>query len=268
MKLTWQNAVSLFEVTLGISTDCILKQGDVHLWKASLNYSNDTIKYLLDTLSVDEKERAKRFYQEKHSRGFIIARGLLRVILGHYITEKPSSIIFKYSSKGKPTLADISYPLSFNLSHSQERVIYGLGYVERIGVDLEYQREITDVSKLAERFFSPKEYQYLQNRPEIERNNLFLRLWTAKEAYLKATGEGIAGGLELFEVRIGDTGELSYTPPWLLSSFLLEQGYYAAVASSEKIENMLIFPLNDDDQVYREPDHNRQGERDDKREYA
>jgi 4'-phosphopantetheinyl transferase len=270
MKLIWKKSLSQREMRLSNSTNYILKQGDVHLWKVNLNSSPDTVEYLLETLSVDEIERAKRFYQEKHSKNFIIARGLLRVILGRYIGQKPASIVFKYTDKGKPSLSQSGFfPLSFNLSHSQERVIYGLSYFERIGVDLEYQRNIADVEKLAKRFFTSKEYQYIQSLNNLEKNQLFLKLWTAKEAYLKATGEGIAGGLEKIEVRIGERGELSYDPPWSLYNFLLEEGYYAAIATPQKIENIFTFTLNEEeDQFYQEPDQNLQDEKDGKKEYA
>ena len=215
----------------------ILSQGEVHLWQRSLNEGKETIKYLFSILSVDERERAERFYQVKHRQEFILARGMLRVILGRYVGEDPASLVFKYSSKGKPSLS--AHQLSFNLSHSQDLVIYAVSYLEKIGVDLEYQRKI-EVESLAKRFFSLREYQYLKNVDEQE--ELFFRLWTAKEAYLKATGEGIAGGLEQAEITIGDS--LSLPTPWSLSSFIPQAGYYGALVCLGQVEKISMFKLN------------------------
>jgi len=253
MELTWNNT----------SLEYILKQQEVHLWKVGLNCQDKSIEGLLNTLSVDEIAKAERFYQKKHRQGFIIARGLLRVILGRYLALKPSSLIFRYSAKGKPSLAKTSLKLSFNLSHSENLVIYAVS-LQEIGVDLEYKKTIKDLENLAKRFFSPREYEEIQNSRH-DQEQLFFRLWTAKEAYLKATGEGIAGGLEKAEVTIGEDGQLSLASPWSLYSFMPEENYYAALASREFIEKITAFSIGEDvAQFCRELDHNPQDERDDK----
>uniref|UniRef100_UPI0019D6D949 4'-phosphopantetheinyl transferase family protein n=1 Tax=Anaplasma marginale TaxID=770 RepID=UPI0019D6D949 len=69
----------------------------------------------------------------------------------NYLNLDPKQIQFKYSDRGKPSLADNS--LEFNLSHSQDLAIYGFTKNRKIGVDLEYLRYMPDAENLANRFF-------------------------------------------------------------------------------------------------------------------
>jgi 4'-phosphopantetheinyl transferase len=68
-----------------------------------------------------------------------------------------------------------------------------------LGVDIEQTREGVHALELAQRFFAPAEAKVLAACGEAERNRLFLRLWCAKEAVLKALGRGLAFGLERVE---------------------------------------------------------------------
>lgn len=237
--------------------DFIMREQTVHLWKSPLNSSPQTLDYLFSLLSPDEITRAERFYQSKHRHEFILARGLLRIILGRYLGTNPNSIIFSYSSRGKPVLADFAHPLQFNLSHSAGLVIYAISSFKQVGIDLEHQKKIDSVEDLAKRFFSPQEYQYLIK--QSDKSPIFFKLWTAKEAYLKATGEGIAGGLDKIIINIKEDGNLCIGEPWSLFSFSPETEYYGALVVSNSQEEIEIsaFSLSDDvDRFYLEQDRN------------
>jgi 4'-phosphopantetheinyl transferase len=180
-----------------------LSDTDVHLFHADLNLPVGRIQELAETLSEDEQLRADRFYFERDKKYFITCRGILRQILARYYELEPSQLQFAYGINGKPTLTDNTNPqmLCFNLSHSNGLAIFAVTKNRSIGVDLEYIRKIPDVQQLAKRFFSKTEYAMISSLPQDKQEEGFLHIWTLKEAYLKATGEGLTG-LEQIEVSM------------------------------------------------------------------
>jgi 4'-phosphopantetheinyl transferase len=220
---------------------CSPSYNEVHLWLANLDVPIERVRELATILSPDERARAERFYFELHRNRFIVSRGGLRTILGRYLNIKPDRVEFEYSSRGKPKLADScgAEQLRFNVSHSQDLALYGFSCDRAIGVDLEYLRAIDDVQKIAQRFFSTQESAIIDSLPEDERIAAFFRGWTAKEAYLKATGDGLAGSLEAPEVSLepGEPvrllaldGDSQAAARWHLHSFIPAVDYIATVA--------------------------------------
>ncbi|QIZ73438.1 4'-phosphopantetheinyl transferase family protein [Oxynema aestuarii] len=217
----------------------ILSQNEVHVWRASLDCGDETLDRLGSLLSEDEWQRARRFYFDRDRRHFIAARGLLRTLLARYLGWDPSLLAFGYTDKGKPSLVTTSPGglLQFNLSHSYGRVLYALTLGREVGVDLEYLR-LVKVDALAQRFFSDREAAAIAEEPETEKQTLFFKLWTAKEAYLKATGEGLAGlsrvELEVTgdrQVRLKQIANNPYlTSLWSLYCLDPEDGYLGAIA--------------------------------------
>ena len=215
-----------------------LNTSDIHLWKQNLKVSELEINRCFDILNQEEKIKAKKFYSEEHKRRFIVARGTLKKILGRYLNIPASTIEFTYSSRGKPQLTNKlgGEQLQFNLSHSYELAIYGITYNSVIGVDLEYIRPILEVKKLAKRFFCSREYNHISllTSPELEKT--FFKFWTAKEAYLKATGEGISRGLDQVEVSLDSFPQLLKLPNnqpllnWTTSFLIPHPNYQGAVA--------------------------------------
>ena len=55
---------------------------------------------------------------------------------------------------------------------------------------------------LAKRYFHHEEYIYLSSLPKEEQDEAFTKIWTLKEAFVKCTGEGIAGGFNKFSVIV------------------------------------------------------------------
>src|SRR5436309_1361860 len=79
----------------------------VHVWRAWLDQPQPLEDFLV-TLAPDEKARAVRFRFQQHRERFIIARGLLRAMLGRYLKIKPESLSFGYGAHGKPFLAGVN----------------------------------------------------------------------------------------------------------------------------------------------------------------
>ncbi|MBF2021909.1 MAG: 4'-phosphopantetheinyl transferase superfamily protein [Hydrococcus sp. C42_A2020_068] len=214
---------------------------EVDLWLVNLDLSADKIEELAQILSADEKARAERFYFQQHRHRFIVARGMLRTILGHYLAIAPNRLEFEYSSRGKPKLAQSfgANGMQFNLSHSQDLALYGFTRDRAIGVDLEYMRPIADAQKIAQRFFSARESAIIDALPDSEKLIAFFRGWTAKEAYLKATGDGLAGSLDRVEVSFAPNepmrllaidGDVQAAARWHLHAIVPAANYIATIA--------------------------------------
>lgn len=152
-------------------------------------------------LSEEELLRADRFHFDKDKNAFVIYHACKRLILADYLKKIPKEISILTQEKGKPFLKDNL--LSFNLSHTKNIAVLAVTYNAEIGVDIEYMKKMDNFLDIAKRFFHKKEYQFLQSISNIdEQYDNFYLLWTAKEALLKATGEGISGGLNNFYVTL------------------------------------------------------------------
>lgn len=123
-------------------------------------------------------------------------------MLPQYVKLRASQLQFAYSSKGKPSLAAGSNPLDvrFNVSHSHNVALIAVTRNREIGVDVERVRDGVETQDLAERFFSPREIEVLKSLPVAAQKKAFFLCWTRKEAYLKATGDGLDVPLSEFEV--------------------------------------------------------------------
>jgi 4'-phosphopantetheinyl transferase len=168
-----------------------------------LDLDPEQVNFFWQILDVEERKCADRFYLEKHRRRFIVARAVLKGLIAQYLQISAASVKFVLGDRGKPALDQsiAADGLQFNLSHSHEYALYGFVCDRQIGVDLEYLRPIKDAVDLAQRFFCQREYQAISQLPDDnQKASAFLRYWTAKEAFLKGIGAGIAGGLDQVEM--------------------------------------------------------------------
>ena len=227
------------------ASDWVLEAQTVHLWWISLDVSEENLQNLISLLSEAEKIKADRFKFPQHQRRYQAVHGILRIILGRYLNLDPTQLNFTQSDRGKPYLTDDCNPLNlqFNLSHSENMAIVGISRDRRIGVDLEKMRSMENAEQLAQRFFCASEYYLLTQAIPEERDQLFFQLWTAKEAYLKATGEGIGGGLNQVKIALNPLRFINL-PNWYLQSFEFnpddELNYWAAIAVETRGENVPI----------------------------
>jgi 4'-phosphopantetheinyl transferase len=166
----------------------------------SLGDFGESLDALLTCLSAEERERASRFQVAAARRRFVIGRTLLRRELGAAVGADPTALAFSTGNRGKPLLATpgLDDPPRFNLSHSGDLVAAVFADVE-VGVDVEELRSVPTAERLARRFYSPAECAALHGLDGGVRDRAFLRIWTRKEAYLKATGLGV--GMPLREVE-------------------------------------------------------------------
>ncbi len=208
---------------------------EVHIWTLHLGGAISA-QCLRDHLSSDELERASRFRFEKHRAQYELTRGTLRSLLGSYLGISPREVAFQYSKYDKPGLGE-GQELEFNLSHTEGMAIFGFTRGHRIGVDIERRRSDFRADEIAERFFSPFERAALREVRGDRRHESFFRIWTRKEAYIKALGEGLSHPLHQFDVSLDDTAALVATRPdasdaqrWQLENLTIAPEFIAAAA--------------------------------------
>lgn len=178
----------------------VLAETAVHLWRVPLEQPAEVVAALHALLRPDEQERAARFHFERHRRQFIVARGVLRTLLGDYLGLAATAVSFTYTSHGRPDVAGTA--LSFNISHSGELALMAFGWRRVLGVDVEEVRELSDAPGIAERFFAPREVAVFRQVPLAQQSEAFFNCWTRKEAFIKAIGEGLSHPLDRFEVTL------------------------------------------------------------------
>lgn len=228
-----------------------LDADEVHIWH--VNLQDHAAGRLRCFLTADELSRAHRFHFAKDRDHYIVARGLLRRLLGAYLGASPADLRFAYGEQGKPALeGSRQSALSFNLAHSHARAIYAFSRARELGIDLEFIREDLADDRIAERFFSRREVGELQAVPVELRREAFFNCWTRKEAYIKARGEGLSMSLDAFDVSLapGEPAALlnnhadeTDVARWEMRSIPVAAGYVAALVVEGHDWNLKTFSL-------------------------
>jgi 4'-phosphopantetheinyl transferase len=179
---------------------------EVHVWHAQLAVQPLVLSALERVLSVPEVERANRFHFSRDRRQFVATRALLRTLLGRSLHMDPARLEFGAGAQGKPYLARTAtgHPPRFNVAHSGDHALIGMSAEADVGVDIEVVRDAAATLPIADRFFSAGESAAIRLLPEDQRQLAFFRLWTLKEAFVKAVGAGLSHPLNAFEVTTNE----------------------------------------------------------------
>ena len=216
--------------------------GEIQIWCTDLCVRPDTLRTYERLLSLDEAARAARFRFDRDRRRFVVARGVLRLLLAQLVGCEPADVRFATNRFGKPWLAMPGAP-HFSVSHSHELAAYAIAG-EEVGIDIEWERPMVDVLEIARRFFARSEIAALEAVPINGRDAAFLMHWTRKEACLKANGVGLSGDLASLSVRIGEDPNVviiedprSHMPhEFRLQTVDVARGYLGALATSCQVE--------------------------------
>jgi 4'-phosphopantetheinyl transferase len=136
----------------------------------------------------------------------------LRSNIARYLDIDPDAVDLQRSDTGQPELVGPASDLQFSASHSGDALLLGFVRGSPIGVDIEHLKPRPNALQLARRFFAQHEADALATMPEAEREDAFYRLWTAKEATLKALGRGLAHGLDRVAFDFGSDGDIGIGP--------------------------------------------------------
>jgi 4'-phosphopantetheinyl transferase len=160
-------------------------------------------------LSQEEQLRWQRLLQPADRRRFLLSRLLLRGVLSQLAGVEAAELQFERSASGKPWLAapQREPTLEFNLSHTPGLLALAVSQASAIGVDVESEERAVAALALAERYFTAAEAAELRALGGAARRTQFFRLWTLKEAYLKACGNGLSQGLDACEFAFTADGE-------------------------------------------------------------
>ncbi|KAK2442086.1 4'-phosphopantetheinyl transferase superfamily [Trifolium repens] len=194
-------------------------QKEAHFWYVLPNEVKCTnlMNRYFEILSPCEKENVLRMRGEELKKSALLSRALVRTTLARYQTNcqiDPKSLKFRKNKYGKPEVNwqyadDWSLPpLHFNISHTSSLIACAVTVGSPIGIDVEEkQRRLkNDILAFARRYFSPHEVEMLTHivDPELRRQE-FIKLWTLKEAYVKALGRGFsASPFNTFTIRLRD----------------------------------------------------------------
>lgn len=211
-----------------------LLPGEIHIWCINWTGMNIFFTESWDLMTAQEKEQVKWYHYNDDKMRCAIGKIVTRLLLSQYLQVGNSKIEIYKKKYGKPYHKQIDGKKSvqFSISHSGEMVLVAFSYFENIGVDVEMIKDLPEFKRIAKNFFTKNEAMEIekQNTP-----NMFYRYWTAKEAYLKALGVGIAQGMDSFAVIndiVTEKGEIK--KDWKIFSIEINQGYAACVAVQAK----------------------------------
>ncbi|MEU7552004.1 4'-phosphopantetheinyl transferase superfamily protein [Streptomyces sp. NPDC044571] len=185
----------------------------------------------LPMLDANERERAGRLLRDADRQRYLASHVGLRVLLGGYLGLAPEKVELVREDcpccgepHGRPAVAGGG--VQFSLSHSDDLAYVAVSGVT-VGVDVEVLPGAAAVADVL-RTFHPAETAELEALPEAERRVALARVWCRKEAYLKATGTGLAAGLA--EPYVGSGRVPAAVSGWTLADLAAPEGYAAALA--------------------------------------
>ncbi|CDZ78829.1 4'-phosphopantetheinyl transferase sfp [Legionella massiliensis] len=228
----------LLNAQLISAKDCSLQDNCIDIWEFPL----DELPPLASSfLNETELTRANRYYFDQHRRRFTVARASLRLILGLYIKQEARQLTFSYNDHGKPKLDNLP-TLEFNLSHSGELALLAVGQNQPLGIDLEFFSE-RPYDGIAKNLFSPQELALFLPLPSWQKPQVFFHIWAQKEAFIKASGLGLAYPTALFTVPLYSpahalVNDSVHHRDWLLESFMPKVGCNAALCHHPEIQTI------------------------------
>ena len=223
----------------------VIEDCQVHVWQADLKTLSVYPKEISKTLSPYELDRASKFRFIKDQELFILRHYQLRLILSKYCNCKPHQLVFRYNSYKKPFISIPEFKqIKFNMSYSSDLMLVGLCRQKDIGIDIEKVYEIHDLENIAVENFSLQELKYLNGT--LDKTNTFFKIWTRKEAFIKATGKGMYHPLKSFCVDINSSGSYEHlvifnhpmeSKLWRTAELNTSDGYIASMAiKSDKFQ--------------------------------
>ena len=213
---------------------------DLDLWLADCREQDSQCCRLV--LNAAELARAQQYKHDKLRQRFIITRAILKQILARYQDIKAEDIYFERGQYGKLFLSGQreGEGLVFNVSHSANRLAVVIGTEQRLGVDIEQHKSTVSLSGLVKKCFSESESQFWRGLPESEQLETFFDIWTVKESFVKATGRGIALGLNQCVTSAENLEQLVSIPDlyglakhWRIIRLTLAEGYSGAICTND-----------------------------------
>lgn len=225
---------------------------EVHLWVADTAEINPRGIEERYEQALGEAERVSytALANAEHRREYLISQVFLRDVLSQYLELSAQSLEFVRNACGKPSLelpAGHTVDLHFNLSHSAKAVACAVTRAGPVGVDVETSQPDAGLLNMAEHYFAAAEIASVQRLSGEPQQQMFARIWTLKEAYIKARGEGLSKALDSFSfecqqpqsIRLSENGKLSDS--WCFWSLQPIAGQTVAVAVAAAHAKLRLF---------------------------
>lgn len=190
--------------------------GNIVVVEVKLSDHLYNLNYYYSILGQDEIERYARYAFESDRARLVITWAILRLFLSDYDSRSCNKIRFRRNEWGKPELLSNNgrTPVMFSISHSYDRIIYAFSMDMAIGIDIEKVSNTGECDAIVKRFFSCQEQEFFFQIPVAERTRMFFRLWSMKEAVLKADGKGLSMSMSKFSVAPIPNGEVIFAEPY------------------------------------------------------
>jgi 4'-phosphopantetheinyl transferase len=224
-----------------MTTRLLLPPETVQAWCVDLLLTDQEYTMAKSILSADEWQR----YHQKRAdlaRSAVASRYYLRTLLSRYLDIPAEDLHFFYGDKGKPSI-EASFELEFNVTHKDQKAIMVFSR-KSVGVDLE-NTQVRDFLGLAKRYFAPTEYDLFMKTSIAEQPDLFYRIWTQKEAFIKAHGKSVFSDLSRFTVDPSEPGGLltwqdGNINDWWCRCWRLTPEYWCAIMSRAPITHLTL----------------------------
>jgi 4'-phosphopantetheinyl transferase len=211
---------------------------EVHLWRGQLDRRDSAVIRATTILSREELEYARRGSPAVFRRR-VLARAALRKVVGRYLDLPPQLVRLTHGRFGKPRLMETNgrrEELQFNLSRSGDTCLIAVA-ATAVGIDVERPEGLgVDVDAFASRFFGPEEIAALRQVDPRHKLRTFFKLWTVKEAFVKALGGGLTVPLNAFAMSVDDDHPrlMAYrdgdVDAWTLAAPAIDDAFVAGVA--------------------------------------
>lgn len=159
-------------------------------------HAHDVDRFSRDYLSADEIAHLGGYRIREAAERYVVTRSLVRTILSARLGIRARDIRVSRTDTGKPIVTE---GVHFNVSHSGDLIVLALCDHRPVGVDIERRRDVAKVQALSDRWLTEAERQEFKGLRDLGAgdSDAFLRIWSLKEARIKAVGVGISGASSL-----------------------------------------------------------------------
>jgi len=221
--------------------DLLLDEAHVWMIKDEDIQDKKVLNAFYQVLSNAEKNKKSKFHFAKHRQQYLVTRGLLRWVLSYYQKSVlPAHWRFRKNKYGRPYLANslLDGDIYFNVSHTENLIVIVVSRADLLGIDVEWILRKNNPVDIADGFFSSLELTRLKALSTQQQVEHFFKLWTLKEAYVKARGMGLSIPLNSFEFNF-DAGTIDMVgndrchdtcSAWSFFYFVPENNYRLSIA--------------------------------------
>ncbi len=211
----------------------------VDVWQGCINQESDDYSRAWSVLDTAEQAQAHKITSAVRHKEYVQIHAQLRYTLANTIQQAPEKIVINKTATGKPYLAD--YPdLVFNISHTTDLFLIAIAKNCQLGIDVEQRRSRLNLNGLVSKCFSEEEQTYWRQLADAEQLSTFYKYWTRKEAFVKATGQGIVLGLNQCVIDANNINQFLSIPKqctavndWFVYDLDVGEQHFAALVTDQ-----------------------------------